>query len=240
MNIDENLNSLEGRLGYVFRDKFLLRQAMTHRSYASETAQAMPDNENLEFLGDAVIELIISHMLFERYSPRFREGDLTKMRAYLVSEPRLFERASSLGIGQCLLLSRGEEKSGGRNRPSILADAFEAVTGAIFLDGGYEAASSFLNGQFAPLIKAAPDKGLLIDHKSRLQELTQKRLHIVPTYKLIKASGPDHSRSFTVALFFDEQEISRGSGHTKKEAEQQAAKAAIENLEGMDSQHGSR
>jgi len=231
--VENQLSHIEAKIGYFFKDKALLRQALTHRSFVSETEGEELDNENLEFLGDAVLELIISDMLFRQFSDSFREGDLTKMRAYLVSEPRLVDRAKALDLGSGLRLSRGEEKSGGRNRPSILADAFEAVTGAIYLDGGFEAVSSFLRDQFGSLVESAPGKGLLIDYKSRLQELTQKRFHFIPTYKLIDVSGPEHNRFFRVGLFLEERQISHGSGRTKKEAEQQAAKAAIRNLEGF-------
>ncbi len=240
LELEKQAAGLEPRLGHVFQDKALLFQALTHRSHSSEMAGNIEDNEKLEFLGDAVLELVISDMLFKRFSDGFREGDLTKMRAYLVSEPRLVERAKALEIGDVLLLSHGEEKSGGRQRSSILADAFEAITGAIFLDGGFDAACTFLRTQFSPLIESAPLKGLLIDYKSRLQELTQKQFHFVPTYKVLDASGPDHSRFFRVGLFFDKKEISQGSGRTKKEAEQQAARTAIKKLEGMTSEHGIR
>ncbi len=237
MDIEEHLSALESRLGYRFRDRSLLRQALTHRSHAAEHEGEL-DNENLEFLGDAVLELAVSEMLYRRFAGRFREGDLTKMRAYLVSEPRLAERARALDLGNALFLSSGEEKSGGRSRPSILSDVFEAVTGAIFLDGGMDAAFAFLKKQFDSLIASAPEEGLLVDFKSRLQELIQKRFHFLPTYRLIDSSGPDHKRYFEVGLFLEEKEISRGSGHTKKEAEQRAARAAMENLEEIISRHG--
>ena len=237
MDIEEHLSTLESRLGYSFRDRSLLRQALTHRSHAAEHEGEL-DNENLEFLGDAVLELAVSEMLYRRFAGRFREGDLTKMRAYLVSEPRLAERARALDLGNAVLLSSGEEKSGGRSRPSILSDVFEAVTGAIFLDGGMDAACAFLKKQFDSLIDSAPEEGLLVDFKSRLQELIQKRFHFLPTYRLIDSSGPDHKRYFEVGLFLEEKEISRGSGHTKKEAEQRAARAAMENLEEIISRHG--
>ncbi len=235
MDFENDIALIEARLGYNFKDKALLMQALTHRSFLSEVGAGIKDNENLEFLGDAVLELIVSDMLFKRFSENYREGDLTKMRAYLVSEPRLVELAKALELGSVLRLSHGEEKSGGRQRPSILADAFEAVTGAIYLDGGFVAAFSFLKEQFTPLIELAPDRGLMVDYKSRLQELTQKQYHFAPTYRLLEVSGPDHRRFFRVGLFFNEKEISQGSGKTKKEAEQQAAKAALENLEGISS-----
>ncbi len=240
MDIDEHLSGLESRLGYVFRDKSLLRQALTHRSYAAEHEGRSADNENLEFLGDAVLELAVSEMLYRRFADRFREGDLTKMRAYLVSEPRLAERSRALDLGNAVFLSSGEEKSGGRDRPSILADVFEAVTGAIFLDGGMKAACSFLKKQFEPLIDSAPEEGLSIDFKSRLQELIQKRFHFLPTYRLLDTSGPDHKRVFRVGLYLEDLEISIGQGHSKKEAEQSAARAAMENMEQIIANHGNR
>ncbi len=234
------MRDLESRLGYEFRDRQLIVQALTHRSCLSDGAESLHDNENMEFLGDAVLELAISEMLYRHFADRYREGDLTKMRAYLVSEPRLAEKAGKLGLGNVLQLSRGEEKSGGRERPSILADAFEAVTGAIFLDGGFEAARSFLERQFLPSIELVPHRGLLNDYKSRLQELTQKYFHFVPSYRTISVSGPDHDRTFEVGLFFSGREVSRGTGRTKKEAEQKAARMAIENFEGITSENGIR
>ncbi|NPA95504.1 MAG: ribonuclease III [Thermodesulfobacteria bacterium] len=229
--IETSLARLEDSLNYRFRNRELLRSAITHRSYIPESGQPVEDNERLEFLGDAVLELIISDLLYKRYASKYKEGDLTKMRAYLVSETRLVMLAEKLDLGSHLLLGKGEEKCGGRARPSIVADAFEAIVGAIYLDGGFDEAYGFIVRQFEDLLESAPRKGLKIDYKSRLQEMTQKRFHALPSYKLIDVEGPDHAKRFEVALFFEGREISRGTGKSKKEAEQRAARLALKNFE---------
>ncbi len=226
-----SLSSLEKHLGYSFKDKKLLVTALTHRSFPPESGKSFHDNERLEFLGDAVLELAISDLLFRKFGQHYKEGDLTKMRAYLVSETRLVMLAKELQLGKYLLMGHGEEKCGGRTRPSILADAFEAVVGAMYLDGGFEAAFGFVRKQFGKLLESAPEKGLKIDYKSRLQEITQKYLHALPSYRLLEIEGPDHDRRFRVALYFENQEISQGTGRSKKEAEQQAARLALKNIE---------
>ena len=228
--VNDTLSRLEKRLGYSFKDKELLVTAITHRSYIPEGRVSHEHNERLEFLGDAVLGLIISDILFRRFGRLYREGDLTKMRAFLVSEARLFELSAQLGIGEVILLGRGEEKSGGRKRPSILADTFEAITGAIYLDGGFESAYSFVERQFRELIECVVDEGLSNDYKTMLQELTQRYFQALPSYKLIEMRGPDHDRVFEVALFFNDEEMAIGVGKSKKEAEQQAAKIAFEKL----------
>ncbi len=225
------MSSLEKSLGYSFKDKELLVTALTHRSFPPESGKSFHDNERLEFLGDAVLELAISDLLFRKFGQHYKEGDLTKMRAYLVSETRLVLLAKGLNLGEYLLMGHGEEKCGGRTRPSILADAFEAVVGAIYLDGGFKAAFDFVCRQFGRLLESAPEKGLKIDYKSRLQEITQKYLHALPSYRLLETEGPDHDRRFKVALYFENQEISQGTGRSKKEAEQQAARLALKNIE---------
>ncbi len=219
---------LEQALDYHFDNKDLLKYALTHRSYVPESGESSHDNERLEFLGDAVLELVISDLLYHKFGKSYSEGDLTKMRAYLVSEGRLVGLARCLGIGEHLLMGKGEEKCGGRMRPSILADAFEAIIGAIYLDGGFKSAYKFVAEQFCTLLEEAPEKGLKIDYKSRLQEMTQKRFHALPSYKLVETGGPDHARHFTVALYFNDREISQGTGKSKKEAEQEAARIALE------------
>ncbi len=228
--INDAISSLEKRLGYSFKDRELLLTAITHRSFVPEGKLVREHNERLEFLGDAVLELIISDILFKKFGKDYREGDLTKMRAFLVSEARLFELSNKLGIGEVILLGKGEEKSGGRKRPSILADAFEAITGAIYLDGGFKSAYSFVEKQFKDLIKCVVERGLKNDYKTRLQELTQRYFQVLPSYRLLEMKGPDHDRIFKVALFFNDEEMAQGTGKSKKEAEQQAAKIAFEKL----------
>ncbi len=228
---EPSLLELQRSLNYTFNDPSLLVSALTHRSFVPESDKAIPDNERLEFLGDAVLELVISDLLYKKFGNRYREGDLTKMRAYLVSETRLVILAKELDLGGHILMGKGEEKCGGRTRPSILADAFEAVIGSIYLDGGFENAYKFIKKRFEHLIDSAPERGLKIDYKSRLQEITQKQYHTLPSYKLVDTQGPDHNRLFRVSLYFGDKEISQGIGKSKKEAEQQAARAALENFE---------
>jgi len=224
---DRQYIRLQESLGYRFQKPSLLKLALTHRSYIPEANHELQDNERLEFLGDAVLELVISDLLYRRFGNRYKEGDLTKMRAYLVSETRLVILARELDLGQYMLIGKGEERCGGRTRPSILADAFEAVVGAIYIDGGFENAYRFIKSKFQDLLASAPQKGLTIDYKSRLQEMTQKRYHSLPDYKLVEMQGPDHDRLFKVSLYFENRQISQGIGKSKKEAEQQAARAAL-------------
>ncbi len=224
------LSRLEERLGYSFSDHTLLKTALTHRSFSAEKRRGEADNERLEFLGDAVLELAISSLLYDRYAQAFNEGELTRMRAWLVNEAQLSSRARELGLGQFLLLGRGEENTGGRSRPSILADAFEAIIGAIYLDGGFEQAFSFVERVFARPLERAPE-GLKADYKSRLQERTQKFMGAIPEYELVEVTGPDHERHFKVALHLKGRCLSHGEGRTKKEAEQQAAMAALDLLD---------
>lgn len=225
-----HLSRLEERLGYRFSDQTLLETALTHRSFSAEKRRRDADNERLEFLGDAVLELAISSLLFDRYAARFNEGELTRMRAWLVNESQLAARAKALDLGRYLRLGKGEENTGGRSRPSILADAFEAVIGAIYLDSGFDEACSFVKRVFETQLDRAPE-GLRADYKSRLQERTQKSSGAVPAYELVEATGPDHQRHFRVALFLEGRLLAHGEGRTKKEAEQQAAMQALEILE---------
>ena len=225
------MNGLEGALGYFFRDKGLIEQALTHRSYAAEHEDCTQDNERLEFLGDAVLELVMTHILFERYGREYSEGDLTRMRAFLVNESQLAKQASIIGLGMYLRLGKGEDKSGGRQKKSILADTFEAVVGAMYLDGGLEPCFCFIEKMFAEVLKDVTQHFKVEDYKSALQELTQARFHVVPTYKLERVSGPDHSRNFEVAIVLQGNVLARGMGTSKKKAEQEAAREALKKLE---------
>jgi ribonuclease-3 len=220
-------SDLEISLGYHFVRPELLEQALTHRSYAVEHGMGSLDNERFEFLGDAVLELVLSHLLFNRYGERCREGELTRMRSFFVNESQLATQARSLGLGEHLRLGKGEDRSGGREKPSILSDAFEAVVGAIYLDSNIEEAFSFIERCFGDLLDQAAGIGLGQDYKSRLQELTQGRFHSVPVYEIEKVSGPDHQRIFQVTINFNGQVLQRGSGRSKKEAEQDAARKAL-------------
>jgi ribonuclease III len=222
---------LETRLGYGFRDAAKLESALTHKSYCNENpGWGRPDNERLEFLGDAVLDLAVGHLLMDA-QPARTEGELSKMRASIVSEQGLAQVAVELGLGDWLFLGRGEEGSGGRRKPSVLADAVEAVLAAVYLDGGYDAAFDVIRRLFADRVARvgeAADVGGR-DFKTRLQELAaRRRLHV--RYVVLGATGPDHDKTFEVAVTLDERETARGVGKTKKEAEQQAAERALAQL----------
>lgn len=223
-----NIVELQGNMSYVFRDKTLLLQALTHKSYANEKKGKLIDNERLEFLGDAVLDLVISHLIMEKFSS-LPEGEMSKLRASLVNEASLAVMAEELGLSKYLSLGHGEELSGGRNKPSILADSFEAVIAAVYLDGGFDEAFRIVSSQFSKFLTKTD---LYIDYKTRLQELTQERLKCMPEYKLTSASGPDHARTFEVELKIGGNLHGAGKGKTKKEAEQKAAKEALEKLRG--------
>lgn len=228
--VDQNqarLKELEKILGYDFRDPGLLQLALIHRSYSFERdGRRGVDNERLEFLGDAVLDLTVGAALFERY-PEMREGELTKLRAMLVNEAHLAEMAEGVSLGGFLYLGRGEDSSNGRSKPSILSCAYEAVVGAIFHDGGYEAATGFVRRHFVPRLDALKGRLHLADAKSSLQELTQERFNEAPDYVLENADGPDHRKVFTVSVRFRGEILARGEATSKKEAEQKAAAAAL-------------
>lgn len=217
------MEALEQKLGYSFRDPELLRTALTHSSYANEHHCA--SNERLEFVGDSVLGMVTASWLYLRF-PELPEGKMTKLRAELVCEQSLQEVAHKLGLGQSLLLGRGEESSGGRERPSILADCVEAVIAAVYLDGGMEPARRLIDANI--LSKLDSDAGALVrDWKTELQELIQQTPGHVLSYSMIGESGPDHMKRFSAAVQCDGAVIGTGEGKTKKEAEQMAARAAL-------------
>jgi ribonuclease-3 len=220
---------LEQSLGYQFRDAAACETALTHKSWLNERpGDARTDNERLEFLGDAVIALVVSDLLMRRF-PDHPEGELSKKRAAMVNEVGLAGVAEALALGQWIFLGRGEEQAGGRQKRSILADALEALIGAVYKDGGFEAAFQVASRLFAqPLDGAgvAADR----DFKSRLQELSQARLHMAPTYTLLAQAGPDHDKTFEVAIFLGDKEYGRAHGKSKKEAQQNAAARALATL----------
>jgi len=229
-NNQEPLTRLEEKLGHVFRDRTLLQLALVHRSFAFEQArQPSRDNERLEFLGDAVLDLVVGHALMVRY-PEMDEGEMTRIRAMLVCASHLAEMATALGLGEFLLLGRGEEASQGRLKPSITSSAYEAVIGALFEDGGYVAAADFVNRHFQPVLECQRQRLLLADAKSRLQEILQERYSEAPTYVLDHAEGPDHQKTFTVSVCFRGLVLAQGQALNKKEAEQIAAGAALPRL----------
>jgi ribonuclease III len=221
-----DLNSLQERLGYTFRDAVLLRLAVTHPSIAHEQEAAVQHNQRLEFLGDAVLGLVLTRELYERF-PDFGEGPLTKARAELVNQRSLAEQSRRLSIGEFLIMSRGELTHGGRERASALADAYEAVAGAIFLDGGFDAAREFVLRCFRDSFgefRAIPN---LSNPKGELQEMLQARSSEAPRYEVTAANGPDHDRSFECAVFHEGRELGRGHGKSKRAAETEAALAAL-------------
>lgn len=214
-------------LGLSFNDYALLEEALTHRSYLNEHKDSKAHNERLEFLGDAVLELAVTHFLFKKY-PTKPEGDLTAFRASLVNTFSLADAAELIGLNDMLLLSKGESKDTGRARQIILANAFEALLGAIYLDQGYEVAEAFIAKNLYSKIDAVVETRAWQDAKSKFQELAQDKKGNTPAYKTLKETGPDHDKMFTVGVFVGTEEIAQGEGKSKQEAEQAAAQAAID------------
>jgi ribonuclease III len=231
--IGADYSALEAVLGYHFQDRALLERALRHASWCNEQqGERGEDNERLEFLGDAVLDLVVGHRLMTRY-PQLREGELSVTRAQVVSETGLSDVAGQLGIGQWLMLGKGEEKSGGRTKPSILADAFEAIVAAVYLDSGFVAADAMVHRLLAQRIETVEFKGFY-DFKTRLQETAQARMKATPTYQVVQEHGPDHDKRFVVAVQINNDEWARAVGKSKKEAEQMAAAEAHFRLEGSD------
>lgn len=218
-----SMEALQERIGYRFREPGLLERALTHSSYANESRQKIECNERMEFLGDAVLSIIVADHIFHKF--HLTEGDLTKIRASLVCEKSLFEFAQKIKLGQELLLGHGEEQTGGRERPSVVSDAFEALIAGIYLDGGLEAARRFV----LPFVEedltheAAP----FVDYKTRLQEIIQKNPEERVEYVLVSAEGPDHDKKFVVEVHLNSNVIGRGVCRSKKGAEQAAAREAL-------------
>jgi ribonuclease III len=226
--IPQNLTKLEGLIGVTFNDSTYLLTAVTHRSYLNEHREATQEhNERYEFLGDAVLELVITDFLFQKY-PEKPEGELTAIRAALVNTMSLAEVASALNINEFLLLSKGEERDTGRARQYILANTFEAIIGAVYLDQGYDASKEFIARQLFDKTDAIVAKRLWSDAKSRFQELAQEYTGITPSYKTLSQTGPDHDRMFTVGVFLGTEKIGEGKGRSKQEAEQSAAEAGMD------------
>ena len=222
----EALRALEERLGHRFADLALLDRALTHTSHAHENATLSPrHNEPLEFLGDAVIGFVVAELLHRR-DPEGSEGGKSKARAHLVAAPSLARRASALGLPDLLLLGRGEEKTGGRQKSALWADAYEALVAALYLDGGLEAAARFVSSEFAPDLSSPqlPEPG---DYKSALQELLQARGEAVPEYVTVAEEGPRHRRSFRVQCLIGGALVAEGQGYSKKAAQQEAARRAL-------------
>ncbi len=214
--------SIEEVIGYRFRNSDVLQEALTHKSFAFEQNKE-GHNERLEFLGDSVLSVVVARLLFDEH-PEEDEGRLSKHRASLVSRASLAQWAESIDLGRYLRLGSGEESTGGRTRPSLLGNALEAVIGAVFVDGGFDAANDFVHRCFLD------ERGEFIetDFKSRLQELVQKRHQSMPEYAILKATGPDHDKTFNVEVTFGAKKLGEGTGKTKKEAEQEAARDALQ------------
>ncbi len=242
-----SINTLEKKLGHSFRERALLEQALTHSSHAREFQGAGPDNEQMEFLGDAVLGLVTSHELFRRF-PEHQEGQLSKLKAHLVSAGHLVRAAKRLGIGAHLRLGKGEEKSGGRTKATLLADALEAVLAALYLDAGFETTEAFiLNKILAPELRRLerhPDESpAMSDFKSRLQELVHATGRAQPIYTVTKEQGPAHRRIFTVEARIQSQDgedefAARGKGASKKRAEQNAARRVLSYLDSIQKADG--
>ncbi len=213
--------------GLNFKDRDLLKQAFTHRSFLNENRDTkLEHNERLEFLGDAVLELVITDYLYKKY-PTKQEGDLTAYRSALVNSTTLSDASVKLGINSFLLLSKGEAKDTGRARQYILANTFEALVGAIYLDQGYDAAAKFIGKNLFDLIENIVQKKTFIDAKSLFQEKAQEKVGVTPSYKLVKETGPDHNKIFTVGLYLEDDLVVSGDGKSKQEAEQKAAEKAL-------------
>jgi len=232
---DTDLSSFEATLRYQFKDKNLLREALRHSSFVNEQPEAgLRDNERLEFLGDAVLNLVIGHLLMQRY-PELKEGELSRMRAAMVNESRLAALATAINLGNYLKLGKGELQTRGRKKTSILANAFEALAAAVYLDGGFQAAYRSIEIRFAELLATIARPADIPDFKTRLQETVQQMHGETPVYELIGESGPDHDKTFKARVVFALRQA-EGNGKSKKGAEQEAARAALDLLQNGDHQ----
>ncbi len=232
VRLRDEFDALQQAIGYRFRDRGLLEHAMTHTSRANEDVSGgVHDNESMEFLGDAVVGFVIADVLFREF-PDFDEGEKSKTKAALVSTTTLARQAERLNLGEHLLLGRGEEKTGGRRKQALLADGYEALIAAIYLDGGIEHVRAFIVREFAPLLSEVQQHGIAgsQDYKSALQELLQARDLPLPEYRLVGTMGPDHRKLFQVEVVVNGEALAESTGPSKKEAEQDAARAALDKL----------
>ncbi len=224
---EPNFSSFERRIGVSFKDRDLLEQAFIHRSYLNENSKSrLGHNERLEFLGDAVLELVVTDYLYRTY-PKEDEGMLTAYRSALVNAVTISQVAQEIGINDYLLLSRGEAKDEGRARQVILANTYEAVVGALYLDQGYECARIFIATNLIPRLDGILAENLWLDAKSFFQEKVQEKEGATPSYQVLAESGPDHNKKFTVGVYIGHLQVAQGSGHSKQEAEQDAARKAL-------------
>ena len=227
------VSELQQQIAFTYRDPHLLERALTHKSYANEN-RLSEHNERMEFLGDSVLSLVVSELLMNAL-PGASEGELSRIRAAVVSEPSLAAVARTIGLGEFLLVGRGEEQTGGRDKDSLLADSLEALVASLYLDGGMEPAGAFITRFFRDTIDRVRTAGGTADHKTELQELCQERLKILPEYRVVSETGPDHRKEFTVEISIRGEVCGRGTGRNKKEAEQRAAKEALEKLRSQES-----
>ncbi|KPK30475.1 MAG: hypothetical protein AMK70_14200 [Nitrospira bacterium SG8_35_1] len=226
-----DLTALEHEIGHRFNDKSLLKKAVTHKSHAHENQKhSLLFNERLEFLGDSVLELIVSEYLFLHYK-EFTEADLSRVKSYAVQEATLAGTAATLNLGSYLLLGKGEEVTGGREKPSLLADAFEAVLAALYLDGGYDKARDFTLSYLGPKVDEFAQQNFIVDFKTKFQEVSQAKLGVLPNYITHKEEGPEHQKSFEVKVYVKETLFGSGKGRTKKAAAQKAAEEGLKKIE---------
>ncbi len=222
-----DFSAFEQKIGHRFKNAFLIEQAFTHRSFLNENRQSGREhNERLEFLGDAVLELVVTEFLYAKY-PHKDEGELTAVRAALVNTVSISAAATKLNMNEHLLLSRGESRDTGRARGIILANAFEALIGALYLDAGYDTAKDFIAAQLFGMTDEVVEKKLWQDAKSRFQEIAQEKSGITPSYQMLQQTGPDHDKKFVVGAFIGQGKIAQGEGKSKQEAEQDAAEKAL-------------
>lgn len=227
----DSYNEIIKKIGIEFKNKSLLKMAFTHRSYLNENrGKGLENNERLEFLGDAVLELIISTYLYEKH-PQKTEGDLTSIRAAIVRTESLAEETRRIGLGQYLKMSKGEEDSGGKDKEYLLANLYEATLGAIYLEHGYEVCKDFVSRTLLLKIDKIISQKLFIDPKTKIQEIMQSKFKLTPTYEILKEDGPDHDKVFTVGLYKGTEILSEGNGQSKQKAEEDAAKNAIDKIE---------
>jgi ribonuclease III len=233
-DIDNSIAELQAAINYQFEDSSLLKEALTHKSFAHEqSGRSSIGNERLEFLGDAVLELTITHILMECF-PDYSEGMLTKLRAGIVNKEGVAAVAKSLSLGRYILLGRGEEGSRGRVKNSILANTYEALIAAVYLDGGYERVLKLVESHFSQLIQETAEKGMSRDYKTRLQEYSQSALGSIPDYVTVSEEGPDHEKIFEVYVTINSVRYETGRGRNKKAAEQEAARRALAKLKNED------
>ena len=231
VRLRDEFDELQARINYRFKDRGLLEHALTHKSRAAEDASGgVADNESLEFLGDAILGLVVADTLFHQY-PQYNEGQKSKVKAAVVSAQSLARQAEMIQLGDYLILGRGEEKTGGRFKQALLADAYEALIAAVYLDGGLEAAGSFLRRELKEAIDAGIAQTFAPDHKSALQERVQALGHPLPEYRLSGAEGPDHRKMFTIEVIVNGEVLGAATGRAKKEAEQEAARLALARLQ---------